>query len=481
MIRSQGARVLASALPVLLGLTVTACATRPAGPPTAECGNGVVEPGEACDGDDLAGASCSGHGFTTGTVTCTASCTLDTGACTACGNGVVEPGEACDGDDLAGASCASLGFTHGRLACDAACGLDAGACSRCGDGVCTAAEQSGDCPADCGWQEVASGDGYSCALRADARIWCWSRDAQAPAPLLDGVGFASVRASRDRACGELAGTLACWDRPGLVALLPQAVEGLSDVVAYAVGGGHACAVTADGQVACWGANHRGQLGDGTLEPRDLPVTVPGVDGAVAVAAGDAHTCALRGDGLVLCWGDDASGQLGQGEVEGTEDLGLEPRPVRNLASAVEVTTFAGLTCARTRDGAVHCWGGLGLGLGLPGESAVAETVPGLPHAVALTVGEAHACAVDPNEGLWCWGANASGQLGDGTTDDRTAPAQVAGLLRAARASAGAAHTCAVDGDAATWCWGEGAPGGDGNDAVVCPGNAACSPVPTPLP
>jgi DNA-binding beta-propeller fold protein YncE len=107
------------------------------------CGNGILEPGETCEGTNLGGASCADVGCAGGSPTCTASCTLSYAACSSCsvcGNGILEPGEACEGTNLGGASCASLGFycsVGGGLACRTDCSYDTANCisGRCGDGV----------------------------------------------------------------------------------------------------------------------------------------------------------------------------------------------------------------------------------------------------------------------------------------------------------------------------------------------------------
>jgi alpha-tubulin suppressor-like RCC1 family protein len=67
------------------------------------------------------------------------------------------------------------------------------------------------------------------------------------------------------------------------------VEIPAGLVAIATGAAHACAVDDDGRVHCWGANVRGQLGDGTTETRVAPVPVEGAAGFVAVAAGTSLT------------------------------------------------------------------------------------------------------------------------------------------------------------------------------------------------
>lgn len=100
------------------------------GPVGPECGNGVAEAGEACDGGDLGGASCGSEGFYCGSLACNVDCTLDTSSCVAgsCGDATLQCSEDCDGADLGGETCVSQGFESGTLACDAGCGFDTSAC-----------------------------------------------------------------------------------------------------------------------------------------------------------------------------------------------------------------------------------------------------------------------------------------------------------------------------------------------------------------
>jgi hypothetical protein len=97
------------------------------------CGNGTRNPGEACDGADLGGATCTsiGMGFGGGTLGCAAGCMFDTSACSRCGNGTIDAGEQCDATALGGATCASIGmgFTGGMLRCGSGCTYDTGMCT----------------------------------------------------------------------------------------------------------------------------------------------------------------------------------------------------------------------------------------------------------------------------------------------------------------------------------------------------------------
>lgn len=82
------------------------------------------------------------------------------------------------------------------------------------------------------------------------------------------------------------------------------------------------------------------------------------------------------------------------------------------------------------------------------------------------MGRFHACALRRDGGVACWGGNAFGQLGDGATANRTAPADVPGLGRVARIAAGSKHTCAVTAAGAVLCWGSNADGQLGDGTTV---------------
>lgn len=109
------------------------------------CGDLDVDGPETCDGDVLGGYGCEDLGYQSGTLACSGDClSFDVSGCVAapsCGNGVIDRGEQCDAGDLAGQTCEGLGYTSGTLACNAGCGFDVSGCTTCGNEVLEAGEE----------------------------------------------------------------------------------------------------------------------------------------------------------------------------------------------------------------------------------------------------------------------------------------------------------------------------------------------------
>jgi len=131
----------------------------------------------------------------------------------------------------------------------------------------------------------------------------------------------------------------------------------------------------------------------------------------------------------------------------------EPLPVRVLPRAFAVG--GSQVCRIVRDGTPQCRGGLD-----PEETGGAST-GGLR---AVVEGVSHGCGLRADGSAWCWGANESGQLGDGSTEDRASAVQVATGIPLSLMVAGLSHTCALDGMGEALCWGRNLNGqlGDGS-------------------
>jgi alpha-tubulin suppressor-like RCC1 family protein len=250
--------------------------------------------------------------------------------------------------------------------------------------------------------------------------------------------------------------------------LPRALQA-EMVGAVSSGRAHSCALswfddTEDGgDLYCWGNNAEGQIGDGSTTVRPEPVAV--AEEIRQVATGADHTCAITGDGDVQCWGRNDQGQLGSGATGPSVSA---PQAVPGLSDVIDLAAGGDTTCALDEDGAAWCWGSDGAGQVGDGGGAAGSPVT-LPTAVVMSdvdepfeqieVGGRHACAVTEEDAAWCWGDDASGQLGDGVSAaDPSQPVEVATDENLISISAGTDSSCAVANSGSVLCWGENAEG-----------------------
>ena len=192
-------------------------------------------------------------------------------------------------------------------------------------------------------------------------------------------------------------------------------------------------------------------------------TDPGVD---AVGTGAGRSCGRYHDGVVKCWGWNILGGLGNGT---TTDSWV-PVPVTGIATATAVDPGDGHSpCALLSSGSVVCWGDNAqgqLGDGTTTSSSTPVVVAGITTASALGVGGNHACAVLSSGSVKCWGNNLYGQLGNGTTTSSPAAVTVTGITTAVAVGTNDYHSCALLAGGTVKCWGFGLWGqlGDGGTA-----------------
>jgi len=347
--------------------------------------------------------------------------------------------------------------------------------------------------------QVAAGGLHTCAVTTAGGVKCWGYNGtrqlgdgttaskSTPVDVVGlGSGVAAITAGWGHTCAlSTAGGVKCWGSNGYGQLgdgtsghgtsktTPVAVSGLgSGVAAIAAGSVHTCALTTAGGVKCWGHNSVGQLGDGSTTNKSTPVDVLGLgSGVTAIAAADNHTCALTTAGGVKCWGVNHSGQLG----DGTTTDKRTPVDVVGLGSGVAAIAAGKVhTCALSTAGGVKCWGrnrSGQLGDGTTANKSTPVAVVGLGSGVVAIAagGDGHTCALTTAGGVKCWGANYSGQLGDGRITQtppfgKPTPVAVVGLGSGVAAiDAGGVHTCALSTAGGVKCWGSNGSGqlGDG--------------------
>ncbi len=251
------------------------------------------------------------------------------------------------------------------------------------------------------------------------------------------------------------------------------VPGLPEVVKIAAGVDDSfnAALDVDGRVWTWGSNFAGELGDGTLTHRSSPDLVTLPEPVTDVSAGGSFTVALGASGRIFAWGNNNAGQLGDGTtVQRTTpvavDLPVEAPPLESLSAG------GAMTYARDSAGGVWAWGlnNLGyLGDGTTTSRSTPGPVQGLPAVTALDAGHGHALALDAEGAVWAWGRNNQGQLGDRSVRQRRAATRTRTMPAAEALSAGPEHVLALTDDGEVWAWGWNAFGQLGDGTLVSRG------------
>jgi len=328
---------------------------------------------------------------------------------------------------------------------------------------------------------VIGGFNFSCGLIEDGSVRCWgfngagqlgdgsTTDSATPVSVTGLAGTAvAISGMAEHACALIEdGSVQCWGDNGSGRLgdgtatdsaTPVSVTGLAGpVIAVSAGNTHSCAVIDDGSVQCWGSNTNGRLGDGTTTNSATPVSVTGLAGPViSVAAGAGHTCVVIEGGDVQCWGNGSFGRFGNG----TSTSSKTPVSVPSLAGlGAAVVAGDAQTCFLLNDGTVRCTGSnsagsLGNGTTSSSNTPVAvQNLAGVVTAIPEFRGNHH-CALIQGGSVQCWGSNFSGQLGDGSTTNRSAAVAVTDLAGSVVAVAtGFSHSCAVIDDGSVQCWG----------------------------
>jgi alpha-tubulin suppressor-like RCC1 family protein len=294
--------------------------------------------------------------------------------------------------------------------------------------------------------QIAAGLSHTCGMtRAGGVVYCWGRgdSGQLGAPE----------------------TAAAAGRP-----VPTPVQGLPPAQAIAAGNDFTCALDVSGKAYCWGNNDFGALGDGTKTRSATPVLVRGGHTFTRLYASGNYACGLT-DGPVFCWG--AFGPTAPTAAQAanfpyrlagtTSSFGG-----RDVALLAGVATGVLHACGLTTDGIAYCVGKngsgqLGNGSSVDSDSAIVAVSTSTRFAM-MSAGANHTCGLASDGAAYCWGSNSSGQLGDGSTTTRTTPVRVSAPANAAFATitAGQNFTCAST-STETYCWGLNSSGqlGDG--------------------
>ena len=359
---------------------------------------------------------------------------------------------------------------------------------------------------------VGNGSFHTCAINAAGRLYCTGRGGPALgfedrgtfenltrfAKVGDTGGWRDLSSGDDFSCAITAsGELHCWGNGGHGRLgndslrsedAPQRAGTRADWASVSAYTAHACATTTSGQLHCWGAGQWGRLGQqGDTNDKSTPQRVGTGSDWASVSAGTAHTCATTTSGQLHCWGFGSNGRLGNGATSSEGSL----QHIGAGTDWASVSAGNSHTCATTTSGQLHCWGlndkGQ-LGNNSLNEARTPQRIGTGTDWAQVSAGNSHTCATTTSGQLHCWGSRTNGRLGLGSlSEDQLTPAQVTGAdmaLGSGWLSVSAVYnsTCAIRRDgrhAELWCWGLASLGiiGDGDDSI----HSVDTPLQIPLP
>ena len=291
---------------------------------------------------------------------------------------------------------------------------------------------------------IAGAQFHSLAIGSDGNLYAWGYNAQ----------------------GELGNGTTTESHIPVVVGLPSGVTAIAISSKYE----HSLAIGSDGKLYAWGLNSVGQLGNGTTTESHIPVVVglPSGVTATAISAGSFSSLAIGSDSKLYTWGSNQSGQLGNG----TNNNSSIPLVVKlpDGVSPLMIAAGAGHNLALGSDGKLYAWGSnsvgqLGNGTSLGSNIPVVVSLPSGITPTAIAAGDDYNMAIGNDGQLYTWGYNQFGELGDGTTTQRTTPVTVtlgSGITPTA-ISAGSYHSMAIGNDGKLYMWGYNTQGelGDG--------------------
>ena len=254
------------------------------------------------------------------------------------------------------------------------------------------------------WKAITvGGEFWTCGIGGDDRAYCWGyNDLYGNAATPGFLGNGTARTSDDsipRAVSNGANSAGTW-------------KSLSS------GWPVTCGIGTDDRAYCWGPNSTGALGNGSVgyfSDDSVPRLVSnGANTAgtwTQVSVGNRFACGVATNSSIYCWGSLISGAAA-----------TTPTLLANGANTAgtwrSVSAGRDQACAIGTDDRAYCWGygPTGDGTGVYSADPVKVVIPGDPAVTAVSTSRwgtnYFTCAIAGGT-VYCWGANGSGQLGDG--------------------------------------------------------------------
>jgi uncharacterized repeat protein (TIGR03803 family) len=351
-----------------------------------------------------------------------------------------------------------------------------------GDGSLTNRTSPVQLGTDTNWNRLAAGNAFFLATRTNGTLWSWGFNGvgqlgqgtfeinsvgNTPKQIGTATNWQDISGGSNYAIATTTdGGLDAWGSSANSQLgwLPRTplplYQNLGPVQALAGGGSnHTALLRGDGSLWTLGSNGSGQLGIGLADSAHRPIASPIASGQTwrVISSGHSYIMAIRSDGSLWGTGLNSSGQLGDGTVINRSILtriGSDSDWVAVCASSVSGGTPAH-TLAVKADGSLWSWGNNASGqLGdgtMNNRFAPARVGTDSNWRAVFSTGGSHSLALKTDGTLWAWGLNTNGQVGNNTTTNVLAPVQV--LADVQSAIGGSAHTHAIKTNGTLWGWG----------------------------
>ncbi|MEJ0044958.1 MAG: hypothetical protein WDN04_01495 [Rhodospirillales bacterium] len=298
---------------------------------------------------------------------------------------------------------------------------------------------------------IAAGFFHSLAIKSDGSVWAW--------------GLNST--------GQLGNnTIVNSNVPvQMQATLSGTTAKIAGATAIAGGSGHSLILTSASGLLAVGNNGSGQLGINNLAVVSnmvaIPVT-PAITGVTSIAAGRNHSLALTTGGKVYAWGDNSTGQLG----DGTTTNQKAPEPNATLTAITQISSRDSTSLGLDTSGAVWCWGRNDVGQCATGSTASPQTTPVTSNVSGFVIssmssGGFHSVAISTASNQYLgWGDSSSGQLADIPPTSNVAATGLGSVTGVSKLAAGYTFTLGLKPDGSVIAFGANGSGQLGDGTTV---------------
>ena len=292
------------------------------------------------------------------------------------------------------------------------------------------------------WCQLALGGKHGVALRTNGTAWSWGYNGQ----------------------GRLGdNTTVNKSSPVIV------VGGFTDWRQVAAGNPTTSGIRTNGTAWAWGVNTGGQLGDNTTDNKSSPVSVVGgFTDWCQISASTSHSAAVRTNGTLYAWGNNLYGRLGDNT---TVDKSSPISVIGGFTDWCQVSGAQNNSLALRQNGTAWGWGSNGYGIlgdnTVVSKSSPVSVVGGFTNWCQISAGFSHSLAVRTNGTAWAWGRNATGQLGDNSTVNKSSPVSVVGgFTDWCQVATGIRFSFGLRTNGTAWAWGVASEGRLGDNTTV---------------